>query len=176
MQFGGQKQPPTTPAMLHRPKKACECSQSLGAGLHKQSCRLHPMRLKATLEFHEQNRDSVKKQLSKTSLAPVQVEAALLHLFGRVCSFSSSSGLRIGGTDEQIQLGMAWGLPLPILGNYGRGLGARQKQGWAGVGRGLGARFRSPGPNRAVISPNRKWETPCKFQLDLCICSPDSLT
>ena len=68
--------------------------------IHKDTCSLGPTRLKATLEFHEQDRAKIKDQLrSRTSLSAVQVEAAVQHLYGP--SSSSSSGvlplLALGG-------------------------------------------------------------------------------
>ena len=94
----GKKQAPTPPALVEKFQKACKCHLEVatGSGLHLDKCPLSPFRLKSTLNQHAQSRANIREQLAKrTSLAPVQVEAAVLHLFGpevpRASGPSSSS-------------------------------------------------------------------------------------
>ena len=69
-------------ALKERLAKACKCSKSMAAGLHKENCAFHPLRLKSSLQVVAQDREALAKQLAKTSMSHGQVDSALVHLFG----------------------------------------------------------------------------------------------
>ena len=78
-------------------EKACKCSKKLAPGLHEDTCSFHPQRLKEMMKRVTQDRESMLKQLSRTSLSPLQKEAALTTLFGPKqgapgCAYGCSRG------------------------------------------------------------------------------------
>jgi len=71
-------------------QKACSCHKKLALGLHTDKCFLAPANLKCALMTAKVQRESLAKQLQKTTLTPKQQMHVLDDFYGPSAATSSS--------------------------------------------------------------------------------------
>ena len=87
----GKKQPPMNNALKENLGKACKCSDSMGSGLHKETCNFHPLHLKGILSGLHEDSNSMQQQLcNRATMMVVQIKTWCFRATKSINTCSSS--------------------------------------------------------------------------------------